>query len=159
MQSFEAGFIEGQPITQRLLQTMCLIGEYKGKQELFREQAPQSLETLREASIIQSTESSNCIEGITAPVQRIKELVAEKEKTRPRVKRSYRVSESLRTRNRWRTRCVKYNSRQLCPYPLYTWSGVQLHRDLYQFSVGEGDALQSVDKEISETHPDGTRDV
>lgn len=78
MQSFEAGFIEEQSITQGLLQTIRLIGEYKGKQELFKEQAPQALETLRQVAIIQSTESSNRIEGITAPLERIKELVAEK---------------------------------------------------------------------------------
>lgn len=82
MKSFEESFIERQLITQQLLQTIRLIGEYKGKQELFKEQAPQALETLRQAAIIQSTESSNRIEGITVPLERIKKLVAEK--TRPR---------------------------------------------------------------------------
>ena len=53
MKSFEQGFIEQQPINQRLLQTIRLIGEYKGKQELFKEQAPQVLETLRQAAVIQ----------------------------------------------------------------------------------------------------------
>ncbi|WP_287313623.1 hypothetical protein [Moorena sp. SIO1G6] len=82
MQSFEPGFIERQLITQNLLRTIRLIGEYKGKQELFKEQSPQVLQTLRQAAIIQSTESSNRIEGITVPLERIKELVAEK--TTPR---------------------------------------------------------------------------
>ncbi|MFW9259906.1 hypothetical protein [Nostoc sp. CALU 546] len=76
MQSFEPGFIERQPITQNLLRTVRLIGEYKGKQELFKEQSPQVLETLRQAAIIQSTESSNRIEGITAPLERIKDSIA-----------------------------------------------------------------------------------
>ncbi|GAX45512.1 hypothetical protein NIES4075_65330 [Tolypothrix sp. NIES-4075] len=84
MQSFEPGFIERQPITQNLLRTIRLIGEYKGKQQLFKEQSPQVLETLRQAAIIQSTESSNRIEGITAPLERIKELVAEKTTPRDR---------------------------------------------------------------------------
>ena len=35
MKSFEPGFIESQPITQNLLQTVRLLGEYKGKEELF----------------------------------------------------------------------------------------------------------------------------
>ncbi|WP_235018939.1 Fic family protein [Tolypothrix sp. NIES-4075] len=36
---------------------------------------------------------------------------------------------------------------------------LQLHRDLYQFTVGEGGRWKSVDNEISETHPDGTKVV
>jgi hypothetical protein len=40
MNSFAANFIEQQPITQSLLQTIRLLGEYKGKQDLFKQQAP-----------------------------------------------------------------------------------------------------------------------
>ena len=40
MKSFELGLIERQQITQNLLRTIRLIGEYKGKQELFKEQSP-----------------------------------------------------------------------------------------------------------------------
>src|SRR5215207_9891684 len=78
MTSFESNFIGHQPISQSLLQDIRLIGEYKGKQELFKEQAPQILETLLQTSIIQSTESSNRIEGVTALPNRIKELLEEK---------------------------------------------------------------------------------
>ena len=78
MNSFELGLIERQPITQNLLRTIRLIGEYKGKQELFKEQSPQVLETLQQTAIIQSTESSNRIEGVVAPLPRILALVAQK---------------------------------------------------------------------------------
>jgi|GEM_PF-1762784 len=84
MLSFESGFIESQQLNQRLLQTVRLLGEYKGKQELFKEQAPQVLGTLRQAAVIQSTESSNRIEGITVPLERIKKLVTEKTTPRDR---------------------------------------------------------------------------
>jgi Fic family protein len=66
MKSFEPGFIERQTISHALLRTVRLIGEYKGKQDLYREQSPQVLETLQQAAAIQSTESSNRIEGVTA---------------------------------------------------------------------------------------------
>lgn len=36
MKSFDSGLLECQPITQNLLRTIRLIGEYKGKQELFK---------------------------------------------------------------------------------------------------------------------------
>ncbi len=41
MKSFEQTFLTQQPITQKLLQTIRLIGEYKGKQELYKQQAPE----------------------------------------------------------------------------------------------------------------------
>ncbi len=78
MNSFEPGLIERQPITQNLLRTIRLISEYKGKQQLFKEQSPQVLETLQQAAIIKSTETSNRLEGVKAPLQRIKALVAQK---------------------------------------------------------------------------------
>ena len=82
MKSFDPGYILKQPITHNLLQLIRRIGEYKGKQDLYKEQSPQVLETLRQAAVIQSTESSNRMEGITAPLKRIRDLVDRK--TTPR---------------------------------------------------------------------------
>ena len=82
MKSLNSEYILKQPITHNLLQTIRRIGEYKGKQDLYKEQAPQVLETLRQTAVIQSTESSNRLEGITAPLGRIRDLVAKK--TTPR---------------------------------------------------------------------------
>src|SRR5215216_5129887 len=76
MHSLTPEFLERQPVTPALVTTIRELGEFKGKQDLFREQAPQVLETLREAAVIQSTESSNRIEGVVAPPERIRELVA-----------------------------------------------------------------------------------
>lgn len=41
MKSFLNNFIETIPITHNVLQTIRLIGEFKGKQDLFKEQSPQ----------------------------------------------------------------------------------------------------------------------
>src|ERR1044072_708880 len=84
MKSFAPGFIERQPVTQNLLRSVRLLGEFKGKEELFKEQIPQALNTLQQVAIIQSTESSNRIEGITAPHDRIQALVSEKSSPRNR---------------------------------------------------------------------------
>lgn len=141
MQSFEPGFIESQPITQNLLRTIRLIGEYKGKQDLFKEQSPQILETLRQAAVIQSTESSNRIEGITAPLERIKKLVAEKTTPRDRSEQEIAGYRDVLT-----TIHTSY------PHIPFTPGVVlQLHRDLYQFTATEGGRWKSVDNEISET--------
>lgn len=55
-----------------LLQTLS---EFKGRQELFRRQTPQVLESLPQVAIIESTESSNRIEGVTVAPERFKELM------------------------------------------------------------------------------------
>src|SRR5580704_4090806 len=72
--SFENGALDRQAINQGLLQSVRLVGEYRGKEALFKQQSPQVLEALRENAVIQSTESSNRIEGVVAPLERIREM-------------------------------------------------------------------------------------
>src|SRR5437773_12422073 len=76
--SFENRALGRQQLSQSLLQSVRLVGEYRGKQELFTQQSPQVLQALRENAVIQSTESSNRIEGVVAPAQRIRDLVAKR---------------------------------------------------------------------------------
>ncbi|MDI6871159.1 MAG: hypothetical protein QME79_07355 [Bacillota bacterium] len=38
MKSFEPGFLERQPVTQAILRTVRLVGEFKGREALFRQQ-------------------------------------------------------------------------------------------------------------------------
>lgn len=149
MKSFAEGFIERQSVTQGLIQTIRLIGEYKGKQELFKEQAPQILETLRQTAIIQSTESSNRLEGITAPLERIKEIVADK--ITPRNRSEQEIAGYRDVLN------TIHNNHQHIPFS--AGMVLQFHRDLYKFVTGEGGSWKSVDNEITETHPDGTKTV
>ncbi len=146
MQSFETGFIERQPITQNLLRTIRLIGEYKGKQELFKEQSPQVLETLQQAAIIQSTESSNRIEGVEAPLQRIKALVAQK--TTPMNRSEQEIAGYRDVLN---TIHANYAS-----IAFSTGVVLQLHRDLYQFLPADSGRWKSSDNNITEIRPDGT---
>ncbi len=147
MKSFENGFIEKQIITQNLLQTIRAIGEYKGKQELFTEQSPQVLETLRTAAVIQSVESSNRIEGITAPSDRIKELVAKKT-----IPQNRSEQEIAGYRDVLDTIHVNFDHIPFTPGVV-----LQFHRDLYQFIPGHGGRWKSSDNEISEILPDGTK--
>ncbi|MCJ7588585.1 MAG: Fic family protein [Candidatus Aminicenantes bacterium] len=62
-----------------LLESMA---ESKGRQELFEKQSPQILKTLGELALIESTESSNRIEGVTVEKERLRPLVLGN--TRPR---------------------------------------------------------------------------
>jgi hypothetical protein len=67
MNSFDERFDDRLPLTHNLLRTVRLLGECRGKEELYRQQMPQALETLKQVAVIQSTESSSRIEGVTAP--------------------------------------------------------------------------------------------
>jgi len=51
------------------------IAEAKGKQELYTRQSPQLLKALRAMALIQSTGSSNRIEGVTVAPDRLRPLV------------------------------------------------------------------------------------
>jgi len=51
------------------------LAENKGRQQLFERQSPQILTTLRQMALIESTESSNRIEGVTVERSRLRPLV------------------------------------------------------------------------------------
>lgn len=149
MKSFDSGFIARHPLTHNLLRIIRLVGEYKGRQDLFKKQSPQVLETLRQAAVIQSTESSNRIEGVTAPLERIKELVAKK--TTPRNRSEQEIAGYRDVLN-----TIHANYANI---PFSTGVVLQFHRDLYQFLPGEGGRWKPVDNEITQTQPDGTKIV
>lgn len=146
MSSFAPGFLERQPITAQLLSTCRAIGEFKGKQTLFAQQSPERLQQLRQVAMIQSTESSNRIEGVIAPQRRIEALVAQK--TTPENR-----SEQEIAGYRDVLASIHANADRL-----YFTPGLiqQFHRDLYQFQPGAGGQWKMADNQIEETAADGT---
>lgn len=149
MKSFENRYLAHQPITQNLLQTVRLLGEYKGKEQVFENQIPQALETLRKAAVIQSTESSNRIEGITAPHKRILDLVAEK--TTPQDRSEQEIAG-------YRDVLATIHAEHAA-VPLTTGIILQFHRDLYRYVAAEGGRWKSMDNAITERLPDGTERI
>lgn len=51
------------------------LGEFRGKQELYTRQAPQRLKTLREHALIESTVSSNRMEGVEVEAARVRDVL------------------------------------------------------------------------------------
>lgn len=51
------------------------LGEFRGKQELYTQQSPQRLKTLREHALIESAVSSNRIEGVTVTPDRVRNVL------------------------------------------------------------------------------------
>jgi hypothetical protein len=55
MKSLDRNFLEEQSIPLEFAGTLRVLGEYRGKQELFTRQTPQVLNTLKQIAIVQST--------------------------------------------------------------------------------------------------------
>lgn len=61
------------PVSTGWLLGSCM--EARGKQDLWTRQKPEVLDVLREQAIIQSAESSNRIEGVTIPANRLRPVI------------------------------------------------------------------------------------
>jgi len=69
MKSFDKPYLEHLVIPHRLIATIRQIGEHKGRQELYKQQAPEMLENIMgKVAVIQSMESSNHLEATTRKV-------------------------------------------------------------------------------------------
>ncbi len=57
------------------LATLRVLGKYQGKQQLYSIQSPEALRDLRQIAAVESTESSNRLEGVVVAPTRLKSLV------------------------------------------------------------------------------------
>ena len=136
-------------LTPEIVSYLAQIHEQKGQRKLMIESKEEALSELLEIAKIQSTESSNRIEGIITTDDRLKKLV--KNKTMPR--------------NRSEQEIAGYRDALSTIHEHYEYlpirSGIllQLHRDLYKFSTFAGGAFKNSDNVIAEELPDGTRKV
>jgi Fic family protein len=123
--------------------------EARGKQDLWIRQKPEVLDVLRELAIIQSVESSNRIEGVTVPADRLRPLVIGRAKPRDR---SEEEVAGYRAALNWifsRKRGVP-----IAPDVLK-----RLHTLAQGGSSGDGGEWKKRDNEIIEVLPNGERSV
>lgn len=149
MKSFDRRLAERIPLNHSIGQTLHALGEWKGHYELYARRTPQVLETLRQAAIIQSTESSNRIEQITAPLKRIQELVAQKTTPTNRSEEEIAGYRDVLT--------TIHSSFRDIPFTVSVV--LQFHRDLYAHTKVPGGRFKRTDNEITEVYPDGTAAV
>jgi hypothetical protein len=55
--------------------TLAALASHQGRQELFLRRRPEALEALRTVALVESSESSNRLEGIAVPRARVEGLV------------------------------------------------------------------------------------
>ena len=125
---------------------VAIIHEMKGKQVLYLRQKPETLDKLVELAKVQSTESSNEIEGIRTTNTRLKQLISEK--TTPKNRDEQEIAgyrDAL---------AVIHESFEYIPLtPNYL---LQLHKILYSHSVKDvGGKFKNVQNYISATDSEG----
>lgn len=149
MNSFGQTYLDKLVMPQRIITLIRKVGEHKGKQELYKKQAPEMLENLRQVALIQSTESSNRIEGIVADDKRLRAIVEEKAKPANR-------SESEIAGYRDVLNTIHQSHEHI---PFTERVVLQLHRDLLKYAGEDGGEWKRTQNEISEELLDGTKRI
>lgn len=133
-----------EPVDVTVTNLVGALGRYQGRQELYTHQVPQVLDKLRTTAIIESTESSNRIEGIVVPAHRLKALMARSEpQTRPE-------SEIAG----YRDVLARIHTGQIKP-PVTPDLIRSIHAGVYAYLPGEGGQWKQRDNVIRQTLADG----
>ena len=149
MKSFEEEYLGKIKFSADILLKLRALGEYKGKEELFTKQSPDILEKLLESAIIESTEASNKIEGITAPHERIEMIV--KANAAPRNRPEEEIAGYRDVLN------LIHQSHE--DIPLSENVILQFHSMLYRYTTKKSGFWKKSDNEIVDKKPDGTKVV
>lgn len=137
-------------LTPEIVGYLTAIHEFRGEQRLIADRYADVLEDLVQIARIQSTESSNRIEGIYTSDEQLRKLVLDKTKPRSRSEREiagYR--DVLNT--------IHENYAHI---PMKSAFVLQLHRDLYKFEgAGAGGSYKAADNVIEEQDEAGNKTV
>lgn len=144
--SFGRGYLEGLVLSAATVSSIRQLGEHKGKQQLFEHQSPQALHALRDLAVVQSIESSNRIEGVVAPAERIFEIAGDK--TAPRNRSEQEIAG-------YRDVLATIHA-SASGMTLTSGLVLQLHRDLLKFTPTPGGTWKDAPNDIVDVLPDGT---
>lgn len=127
------------------LATLRALGEYRGKQRLYIAQSPEVLSDLRQVAVVESTESSNRLEGVVVAARRLKSLVLENATPKSRSEQEiagYRDALGL----------IHENAEQM---PFTEGVILQVHGTMYRYMPQPGGHWKATNNDIVERHPDG----
>ena len=146
MKNFDYSLLRTRTFDREVINSIGLIHEFKGRQQLYLEQKPQELETLVEIAKIQSTESSNAIEGIATTKARLKSLMADKTTPRDRGEKEIKGYRHV----------LDVIHENFDYVPIRKNYILQLHKMLYQFTEERsGGSFKDTPNEIDMVYPDG----
>ena len=146
MRTFNYSEIKNQKWDSDILGLIAAIYKEAGKQEMYLKQRPEELEKLVEIAKVQSTQSSNAIEGIVTTNTRIRQLV--EEKTTPKNRDEQEIAGYRDVLN------IIHES--FDTIPITQNYILQLHKILYSHMNNPvAGRTKSVQNYISATYPDG----
>ena len=148
MHSFNYGSIPQQCLIPEVVSLIAKIHEYKGRQDLFIEANKDELNSLLNVAMIQSTGSSNRIEGIFTTDKRLKKLVQEKAEPENRSEQEISGYRDVLTTIHENYDYISVKSTVI----------LQLHRGLYSYSKGVvGGNFKNADNVIAEVDSYGNK--
>ncbi len=125
------------------------LGEFRGKQELFTRQAPQRLKTLLEHALIESSISSNRLEGVEVDPRRIRNVLASP-------KPQFRDRDEEEVRGYREALClIHQNTEDL----LLSEETIRRLHHLTRGQIWDAGCYKSKDGDIIERYPDGRERV
>ncbi len=146
VKSLSSKYLDHISFTGTHASTLKRLGEYRGRQDLFRHQAPEILASLKQVAIIESAESSNRLEGVTAPRDRVEALVL-----RPTAPANRSEQEIAGYRDALNL------IHESAPEMAFSVNVIlQLHTMLYRFLPGGGGRWKMTQNDIVERNPDGS---
>lgn len=148
MRRFNYSILKNKKWDIEVVNYLSLIHEEKGKQALYLKQKPDELNSLVEIAKIQSTESSNSIEGIRTTETRLRQLMSEK--TTPRNRDEKEIAGYRDALN-----VVHENFEYIPLTPNYI---LQLHKIMFSHTDSSfGGTFKNVQNYISATNAAGQR--
>lgn len=146
MPSLTSDYLSKLRFNSQQLASLRALGEYGGKQRLYVAQSPEVLGDLRQIAAIESTESSNRLEGVVVPANRLKSLMLKNATPKSRSEQEvagYRDALGL----------IHESAEQM---PFSEGTILQLHSILYRYMPQPGGQWKATNNDIVERHPDGT---
>jgi Fic family protein len=146
MHSLTPNYLAKLRFDTQQLATLRALGEYGGKQRLYVAQSPEVLSDLRQIAVIESTESSNRLEGVVVAANRLKSLVLKNATPKSRSEQEvagYRDALGL----------IHESAKQM---PFSEGTILQLHSILYRYMPQPGGHWKATNNDIIERHPDGS---
>jgi len=149
MHSLSRSYLDALHFSTSDLKPIQALAEYRGRQEVFARQSPQVLESMRQIAMIESDESSNRLEGITAPRERILALI--QEDTAPQNRSEQEIAGYRDALN-----LIHGNHTDL---PVSVETVQRFHELMMQYTAEPGGRWKTRDNVIIERHEDGSRRV
>lgn len=149
MRSLSPEYLEKLSFSAQQLATLTQIGSFQGKQALYGQQLPEVLKIMRKIAQVESTESSNRIEGIVASRKRIKGIVLEN--TNPANRSEQEIAGYRDT-----LAIIHESAKEMAFSPSVIQ---QLHSMMYRYLPQPGGTWKPVDNEIVERQVDGSFSV